>query len=177
MVTKHCEAVKYGIKVWPRDCNPFSSLSGKKRWSFLRAFVRLHVLTHIHSACVLSYYVCAQAFVQLSCAELYPVYWENSKQSAISPQPSQALTVTQRTAQNTCWDDGDGLQPRQHMGLILVLMKTTWHKYRTKRPTLETCAVPLQRCWHRRKHLIILEVLRQEEAWRDNDTGSVMRYV
>lgn len=37
------------------------------------------------------------------------------------PKLARALTVTQRTAQNTCWDDGDGWQPRRHMGPILAL--------------------------------------------------------
>lgn len=92
------------------------------------------------------------------------VYSANSKQSATSPKTIQALTVTQSTAQNTWWDDGDGWQPRQHMGLILDLMKTTWHKYRTKRTALETCTIPLQYYWHWCKHSIILGVFRWEKG-------------
>lgn len=111
-------------------------------------------------------YVCyASVCVKSICsAEWCSVYWANSKQSATSPKTSQALTVTQRTVQNTCWDDGDGWQPRQHMGLILALIKTTWHKYRTKRTTLETRTVPLQCFWHWHKHLIIPGVMREEKG-------------
>lgn len=107
---------------------------------------------------------CAQLVIHAR--ELYFVFQAKSKQSATSPKTSWALTVTQRTAENTCWDDGDGMQPRQHMGLILALMKTTWHKYRTKWTALETRAAPLQWCWHWRKHLIILGVSRQEKGER-----------
>ena len=47
------------------------------------------------------------------------------------------------------------------------LIKTSWHKYRTKRPTLETGAVLPQCCWHLRKHLIILGILRLEKKkWK-----------
>lgn len=99
-------------------------------------------------------YMCT--FVHNTCESRAEPYWANSKQSATSPKTSRAPTVTQRTAQNTCWDDGDGWQPRRHMGLIQALMKTTWHKYRTKRVALETRTIPLQRGWHWRKYFIIL---------------------
>lgn len=102
--------------------------------------------THV-CTCILIYkclrmymYEYMRAFVHSSCAELYSVYEQNSKHSTSPPKSSQVLTVTQRTQHNTCWDDGGGWQPRQHMCLILALMKTTWHKYWTKRATPETGA-------------------------------------
>ncbi len=178
------QAVKDGINARPADCHPVSNLSGRESVCVCvcaRAFSHAHMSTCVYARKLVQVSVCVQAFVHLSCAELCSVHWENSKQSATSPKTSRALTVTQRTAQNTCWDDGDGWQPRRHMGLILALMKTTWHKYRTKRTALETHAVPPQCCWHWRKHLIILEVLRrangEQTCGAKAELGDVIWYI
>lgn len=114
-----------------------------------RSRIFAHTLTK-SSAHGLSFYV-----QSICLAELYVVCVLGKLKAICSlcqNQPSTDCTVTQRTVKNTCRDDEDGRRPRQHMVSILGLMKTTWHKYCTKRPTIGTCTIPLPCCCHWNKH-------------------------